>query len=267
MPRFAPNAEHVRQFNQDGYVMARQLFDAQEMDLLLKVGRGDREKANQVHAAHDATGGASKLWLDAQLNDDIYSAIAASRRVVEPMQALVGGRVCHFHHKMMVKEPRVGGAWEWHQDYGYWYRHEGYLFPDLASCYISVDRATKINGCLQVLRGSNRCGRIEHGVTGGQTGADLARVEALMKHLELVHCEMEPGDALFFHGNTLHRSDKNTSEFPRWSLICCYALQGNPAFLNADHLKFDPVQPLEDARILEVGLRQLAAIDRALQPF
>lgn len=30
--------------------------------------------------------------------------------------------VCHFHSKLMQKEPKVGGAWEWHQDYGYWYK-------------------------------------------------------------------------------------------------------------------------------------------------
>jgi hypothetical protein len=29
---------------------------------------------------------------------------------------------------MILKEPYVGGAWEWHQDYGYWY-HTGCLFP------------------------------------------------------------------------------------------------------------------------------------------
>ena len=27
--------------------------------------------------------------------------------------------VCHYHFKLMKKEPKVGGAWEWHQDYGY----------------------------------------------------------------------------------------------------------------------------------------------------
>jgi hypothetical protein len=26
--------------------------------------------------------------------------------------------VCHFHSKLMQKEPKVGGAWERHQDYG-----------------------------------------------------------------------------------------------------------------------------------------------------
>ena len=74
---------------------------------------------------------------------------------------------------------------------------------------IAVDRASKANGCLQVLRGSHRIGRIEHGRFGGQNGADPERVQVAMKRLELVYCEMEPGTALFFHANLLHCSGPN----------------------------------------------------------
>ena len=34
----------------------------------------------------------------------------------------------HYHSKLMLKEPEVGGAWVWHQDYGYWYQN-GCLYP------------------------------------------------------------------------------------------------------------------------------------------
>ena len=84
---------------------------------------------------------------------------------------------------MILKEPLTGGAWEWHQDYGYWYNN-GCLFPHLASCMIAVDRATKENGCLQVLKGSHHLGRIDHGKVGDQTGADLERVAAALERLE-----------------------------------------------------------------------------------
>ena len=70
-----------------------------------------------------------------------------------------------------AKEPREGGAWEWHQDYGYWYNN-GCLFPLMASAMIALDRCTKANGCLQVLRGSHLMGRIDHGLLDGdQVGA------------------------------------------------------------------------------------------------
>ena len=76
-----------------------------------------------------------------------------------------------------------------------------------------VDRRdTGKNGCLQVIRESHKLGRIEHGKTGEQTGANLERVAAVLQRLELVYCELSPGDAIFFHGNTLHRSDQNKSQ-------------------------------------------------------
>lgn len=59
----------------------------------------------------------------------------------------------------MLKEPFVGGAWEWHQDYGYWYNF-GCLYPTMGSCFIAVDRATRANGCLQVMPGSQQFGAL-----------------------------------------------------------------------------------------------------------
>ena len=88
------------------------------------------------------------------------------------------------------------------QDYGYWYQN-GCLYPDMASAFIAIDPNTKANGCMQVLRGSHKMGRIEHGRFGDQTGADPERVEAAMKTMELVYVEIAPGDTLFFHSNTL----------------------------------------------------------------
>jgi ectoine hydroxylase-related dioxygenase (phytanoyl-CoA dioxygenase family) len=92
---------------------------------------------------------------------------------------------------MIMKEPRVGGAGAWHQDYGYWYQND-VLFPLLTSASIAVNRATKENGCLQVLRGSHRAGRVDHVLSGEQAGADIERVNELSTRLELVYLEMEP---------------------------------------------------------------------------
>jgi len=48
-------------------------------------------------------------------------------------------------------------------------------------------------------------------------------VENTLK-LELVYREIEPGDALFFHGNLLHWSLANLSTETRWPVIYCYSL-------------------------------------------
>jgi hypothetical protein len=257
---FAVTDDQLEQFHQDGYILVPGLFDSEEMDLLLRIGKADQEKAAQIHAVKDAHGGTSKLWLTAEVDrQDIYNGFCHCRRIVDTMERLLGDEVYLYHYKMMVKEPRVGGAWEWHQDYGYWY-HNQCLFPDMASCYIAIDRAHRGNGCLQVIRGSHRMGRIEHGTFGGQTGADPARVDLALQHLERVYCEMEPGSALFFHANLLHRSDANPSQDPRWSLICCYNTRHNPCADRPGHPGYTPLQKWEDGRIKELGRGQWAAL-------
>lgn len=230
-------------FDRDGYYLARQLFDAEEMDCLLRYARGDQQLSSEAYVRKDASGGESRLAVRNDLDGNSpYTAIVRSHRVAHTMQELLGDEVYHYHHKMMLKEPRVGGAWEWHQDYGYWYAN-GCLYPDMASCLIAVDRATKENGCLQVLKGSHKIGRIDHASTGDQKGADLARVEVAMQRHELVYCEMEPGDALFFHGNLLHCSSKNESERPRWSLICCYNTRHNDPYIQGGrHPNYSPLE-------------------------
>ena len=162
------------------------------------------------------------------------------------MEQLLGDEVYHYHSKMSIKEPFTGGAWNWHQDYGYWYMN-GCLFPDMASAFIAVDPNTRENGCLQVLRGSHKLGRVEHGKFGDQTGADPERVENAMKIMELVYVEMEPGDVLFFHSNTLHRSDQNKSPHPRWSFICCYNTKHNNPYKESHHPFYEKLQKVPDS--------------------
>lgn len=250
----------VAQFQEDGYVLIRQLFDAEEMQLLLTTARGDRGMLDSHIPVKDTRGRASKLSLWNHPGDDLYGMFARGERVVEGMERLLGDEVYHYHSKMMLKEPRVGGAWEWHQDYGYWYQN-GCLYPDMASCLIAVDRATRENGCLQVLRGSHRLGRVEHGRFGEQTGADPERVNEAMQRLELVYCEMEPGDALFFHANLLHCSAPNTSENPRWSLICCYNTAHNNPYKESHHPRYTPLNKVDDGAIKRMGAVGSGGVD------
>ena len=102
-------------------------------------------------------------------------------------------------------------------------------------------------------------GRIDHNKTGDQTGADMERVDEALKYLELVHCEMEPGSALFFHANLLHRSDANRSPNPRWSLICCYNAARNPCKGRPNHPEYSYLETWPDERIKEIGRQQLQA--------
>jgi len=64
---------------------------------------------------------------------------------------------------------------------------------------------------------------------------------------------MEPGDALIFHSNLLHRSDQNTSELSRWSMVCCYNTRSNDPYKESHHPGYTPLKKVDDAMIRQVG--------------
>ncbi len=254
MPSGPLDSSQVASFLQDGYLIVREFLDAEETRLTLQAARQDEALRINAMEVIDTKGRSTNLSLWNHPGDDIYGAICRSRRVVDSMEQLLGDEVYHYHSKLSAKEPKVGGAWEWHQDYGYWYQN-GCLFPDLASVFIALDPATRENGCLQILKGSHRMGRVEHGRFGSQTGADPERVEAAMERLERIYCEMKAGDAVFFHGNTLHCSDPNLSDNPRWGLICCYNTRKNNPYKESHHPTYTPLVKLEDTAIKAMGAR------------
>ena len=124
------------------------------------------------------------------------------------------------------------------------------LFPDqLLSVMVALTPANKQNGCLQVIKGSHKLGRINHGFAGEQVGADMVMVENALKSMDLVYVEIEPGDALFFHSNILHRSEANLSENARWSIISCYSSQSNLAYNETSTSWKTPIEVVADDAI------------------
>ena len=258
----ALNDADVRRYHQDGYVVVKGLLDPEETGLLARAAREDRVLDQHSFGRADGEGGTVRLSLWNHPTDTIYGMVARSESIVGSAERILEGEVYHYHSKMIMKDPKVGGAWAWHQDYGYWY-HNGVLFPLLTSVYIAVDPATRENGCMQVVKRSHDLGRIEHFLTGEQAGADRARVDEILKKLELVYVEMEPGDGLFFHSNLLHRSDRNRSNNPRWAMICCYNAARNDPYKEAQHPRYTPLSKVKDEEIRKAGLRRFGGDESA----
>jgi ectoine hydroxylase-related dioxygenase (phytanoyl-CoA dioxygenase family) len=245
--------EEVKTFHQDGYVIVPGFFNKAEIDKLYGIAVEDTVIRQHAVDLNDQSGKKTKLTLWFRPGNDVYSLLLRSNRMVNSVAKLLGSDapVCHFHTKLMQKEPKVGGAWEWHQDYGYWYKNQ-FLFPDqLVSVMIALTEANKANGCLQVIKGSHKLGRVNHGFSGEQVGADMVMVDHALKTMEHVYVELQPGDALFFHSNLLHRSEANTSDKPRWSLISCYNSLSNPAYNDDSTSWREPVQIVPDNALMD----------------
>ena len=94
----------------------------------------------------------------------------------------------------------------------------------------------------QVLAGSNHVGRIDHVRSGDQAGADPERVQHVSKHCRHIYCEMSPGDALFFHCNTLHCSSPNLSDHRRMAYIMSFnRADNNPVYTHSYEHHYTPL--------------------------
>lgn len=219
----------IENYNQDGYLIIKGFFDEEKANKLYKTAIEDSIISKNAINVNDSSGRRSKLSLWYKPGNDVYGLLTRGKSMVNIVDILLEGDspVCHFHSKLMQKEPRVGGAWEWHQDYGYWYKNEFLLPNQMMSVMVAISHANKENGCLQVIKGSHKLGRVEHGFSGEQVGASQRYVDLALKTMPLEYVELEAGDVLFFHSNLIHRSEANLSENARWSLISCYNRASN----------------------------------------
>jgi ectoine hydroxylase len=235
-------------FDRDGFLIKRGFFDQEEMSGLINAFEEDEAIRVRSRAVADGQGGATEIALWNAPGEDVFGAVARSARAVGLAEALLGDEVYHYHSKINAKRPHSGGTWVWHQDYGYWYDN-GCLYPDMLTMAVPLSPMNLTNGTLQVVRSSHRMGRIRHGTVGQQTGADLARVEAILERNEPVAFEAEPGDVMFFHCNTLHTSDPNASDLSRVLLLVAYNTKHNNPYHEGVHPRYTPLDVLPDREI------------------
>ena len=128
---FILTKEQVNTYERDGYVLVKNFCSKTEIEKLY--GTAIQDDAMRKHALdlNDQSGKKTKLSLWFTPGNDVFGYLTRSEKMVHSVTQLLDSdaAVCHFHSKLMQKEPRVGGAWEWHQDYGYWYKNQ-FLFPD-----------------------------------------------------------------------------------------------------------------------------------------
>jgi phytanoyl-CoA hydroxylase len=253
MSAFQLTQHQVQEYHAKGYLIVQNFLSGNEVTKLHNIAIEDDAMRKHSFDLNDQTGKKTKLALWYKPGNDAYGLLSKSKRVIDSVNQLLDGNapVCHFHSKLMQKEPKVGGAWEWHQDYGYWYKNE-FLFPEqMMSVMIAITDATKENGCLQVIEGTHKMGRVEHGFAGEQVGASQLYVDLALKTMPLIYVELKAGDALFFHSNILHRSAANLSDNSRWSLISVYNRSSNIPYNEPSNSSIVPIEAVPDEALLQ----------------
>jgi phytanoyl-CoA hydroxylase len=167
-----------------------------------------------------AGGGTVRRLLDAYARDAAFADYATMPGVVSWMQRYFGDRVLlsRAHHNcLMTKHPRYGSLTGWHRDIRYW----SFTTDDLVSVWFALGFETIENGALWFVPGSHRlafdAARFDEAKF---FRADLAENAALLAAAESP--KLAPGDAVFFHCNTLHSAGRNDTDAVKFSLVFTY---------------------------------------------
>ena len=145
--------------------------------------------------------------------------IATMPAVLDIVERLIGPDILLYNVTYIVKEAGAQSHVSWHQDLTYW----GLSHDDQVSMWLALSPATAESGCMRMIPGSHTSGRIDHEATEdrdnvllqGQTVRGVEEDKAVM-------CPLQPGEASFHHGWTLHASMPNRSADRRIGLNVQY---------------------------------------------
>lgn len=223
------------QWDRDGYVIVRGLFDPVE----IADARADAERVRREHAALVDTKNIRCRWQDNVFSGDcqfdafdpiidlspICRALAYDHRLFDLLADLYGGRACLFKDKLIFKLPGAKG-YGLHQDWIAWER-----FPrSFLSVLVPLDPADEGNGCTLVYPGYHHRGPL--------TPADGSYRELpadTVDDTKAVPLVLELGDVAVFGGFTPHRSNANLSDRPRRQLYFSYTKHSDGGDLREQH--------------------------------
>ncbi|MDJ0574308.1 MAG: phytanoyl-CoA dioxygenase family protein [Xenococcaceae cyanobacterium MO_234.B1] len=262
----ALSPEQIAQYHEDGFVVVPRFFDLEEIKPLDEACRADPTLKNAQTKVVWDDGTSCNFMCYTGLGNSMLGVMPRMARMVTNAETLLGQECYHYHSKIVRKLPNEGTV-HWHQDYTAWYE-DGCLYPDLVSCAVAIDPNTKENGCLKFVKKSHLLGRLENVADGNSVRANPAIIEKILEKLEVVYCELEPGDAVFFHSKTLHAGGYNHSTDARTLFYSTYNIVSNePWCLDGQkHHRYRPLAKLSDSVLKERNYTSVLFADDELPP-
>ncbi len=238
---FAPSESlerQVRELREQGFLIERALVAAERCAELKAIAACQLHEVRQpvefeadlrypgAPASKQALGGHTvRRLLDAYTRDAAFAARAVAPEIVAWMQAYFGEQpvLSTAHHNcVMTKHPAYGSLTGWHRDARYW----SFERSDLVSVWLALGTETRANGGLWLVPGSHRVElEAECFDTAKFFRSDLPTNQNL---IGMAVCpELNAGDVIFFHCNTLHSAGRNLSDQVKFSLVFTYHGAGN----------------------------------------
>ncbi|MCS3472598.1 hypothetical protein M2401_006363 [Pseudomonas sp. JUb42] len=213
------------QYNEHGYYLAKNLFKIDSfsnIEKLISVVISEHYPCNDIHSPDTAI----FLKTNPQTVTKIYEKLQNNARLIDlgrskPITDIV---------RLFIKDPslylksvlRIDIPFEY-KELAYWHQDDFYVKgnDEELTVWIPLQNTSIPQGCLSVMPGSHRLGRLEHSYVTGKKRVPMGIYD---REVRLV--EMSQNDALFFSSLLVHSSNLNFSEEIRYSIQLRYTSRG-----------------------------------------
>lgn len=217
LPVRALTSEEIGAFRSDGVICVRGLYGSDWVAHLTEAIEEICAKPSP-YALGDlvVTSGSKTFRSEAfnwMLNDRIRDFVLQGPTAHVVQQAFGSTKVNFFYDQIFVKRQMTMNPVPWHHDFTYW-PIEGH---QVASVWASVDSVDVASSALEFIAGSHAWPqRFEAMGAGGLPIGNpelekMPDIDAARGKYKVLSWDLEPGDALLFHGLTLHSSRGNSS--------------------------------------------------------
>ena len=210
----------ISDYRINGYLIKRSVFDRKEISNIAKwIDEYQNRKTDDWLEKENAYYETSLMDKNTRILSRVekfldyhegFRNLASSRKLLDPLEDLVGEECIIFKEKINLKQPG-GNGFRTHQDIvSRWDDFASYFM----NIFIAVDECTIENGCLEIADGFTK----KELITEYDTPID----GELEKNMKFIPCLTSPGDIIFFDCFIPHRSKANLSNYQRRNIYLTY---------------------------------------------
>ena len=233
MTTAAPSADQlVESYRRDGFVHVPGLLDAGDV---ARWRMAAEAAATRVAPMTGYRGNPFTQLVNVWREDETLAALTCHAAIGALAERLAGTPLRLWHDQLLIKQPQISTATEFHLDAPYWPHRDAsrWITAWIALVDVPVER-----GCLTFIPGSHRAGAF--------AAVDLEDETALMDAVPALRWQprvtvpLRAGALTFHHGLTAHAATPNLTDTPRIAHAVIF-MDAGTRFSGAKHVVTEPL--------------------------
>jgi len=232
MPTLSPlvDADMIEAYRRDGFVHVPNIISKEEAGHFRQAALDAAERLREY-----SDGKIFNQFVNVWRDDEAMRALTLHPNIREAAKILSGVALRLWHDQILIKQPGVSKATEFHQDQPYWPHLNS---PNPISCWVALGDVPVEAGCMTFLPGSQR--RTDLPTQNLGDHRSLMSICPDLVWSPRVTLPIQAGDCTFHHGRCAHMATPNVSDSPRVAHVVIF-MDAATTYSGAHHVITDPL--------------------------